>query len=200
MLGLGNPILCDDGVGIHVVRAAATRCQGRAIAFAEASVGGLRLLDVLAGYDRVIMVDAIRTPGGKPGDVYRLHPYDLPSSLHSGSSHDLSLAEALALGQSLAMPLPADDSIVILAIEVEDTLSFGETCTPLVRAAILRAADLVLAELQPVPMHTRVWILPPSGSSRQNHCSGRPGPTSHRSPAATPGTAGQNCKHVEEGV
>jgi hydrogenase maturation protease len=108
----------------------------------------LRLLDTIAGYERVIMVDAIQTPGGKPGDIYRLRPNDLQASLHSGSTHDLSLSGALALGRSMGMALPDDESIFIIAIEVEDVLTFGETCTPTVAAAIPRAVEAVLADLE----------------------------------------------------
>jgi hydrogenase maturation protease len=148
VLGLGNPILTDDGVGIYVVRAAAARCQRDNVTFAEASVGGLRLLDTIAGYERVIVVDAIRARDGKPGDVYRLQPSHLQTSLHSGSTHDLSLAGALALGRRMGMALPDDESISIIAIEVEDVLTFGESCTPVVTAAIPRAVEAVLAELE----------------------------------------------------
>ena len=148
ILGLGNPILTDDGVGIHVVRAVAARCQVDGVAFAEASVGGLRLLDAIAGYERVIMVDAIQTHDGKPGDIYRLPPDGLRASLHSGSTHDLSLSGALALGRGMGMTLPDDRSISIVAIEVEDVLTFGEVCTPTVAAAIPHAVEMVLAELE----------------------------------------------------
>lgn len=149
VLGLGNTILTDDGVGIHVVRAVATRCQWDDVTFTEASVGGLRLLDVITGYERLVIIDAIQTTGGKPGDVYRLHPDDLQASLHSGSTHDLSLLGALALGRGLDMSLPDNEAIVIIAIEVEDVLTFGETCTPRVQAAIPRAVQMVLEEALP---------------------------------------------------
>ena len=147
VIGLGNPLLTDDGVGILVVRAAETRCQQDGVTFAEASVGGLRLLDCLAGYERVIIVDAIQTRDGRPGDLHRLHPNDLPATTHSGSTHDLSLPGALALGRGVGLALPADRAIAIIAIEVEDVLTFGETCTPAVAAAIPRAVEAVLAEL-----------------------------------------------------
>jgi hydrogenase maturation protease len=147
VLGLGNPILTDDGVGIYVMRQVAERSRSENVAFAEASVGGLRLLDVLAGYDRVIMVDAIQTPNGKPGDVLRLHPNDVMASKHSDSTHDLSFPAALALGRSLGMALPADEDITILAIEADDVLTFGEQCTPGVGAAIPRVVETVLAEI-----------------------------------------------------
>lgn len=148
VLGLGNPILTDDGVGIHVVRAAAAQCSPEnGVTFAEASVGGLRLLDILVGYDRVVMVDAIRTLGGRPGEVYRLHPGALRGSLHSGSTHDVSLCDALHLGRGLGMTLPGDEVITILAVEVEDVLTFGETCTAAVGAAIPRVVQMVLEEM-----------------------------------------------------
>jgi len=152
VLGLGNPILTDDGVGIQVVQAAAARRSPTdAVTFAEASVGGLRLLDFLVGYDRVVMVDAIRSHDGRPGEIYRLCPSDLPASIHSGSTHDLSFREALGLGRRLGMVLPEDKEIVLLAVEVEDILTFGDSCTPAVTAAIPRIVDAVLAQLDLSP-------------------------------------------------
>ncbi len=154
VLGMGNTILCDDGIGIYVAREAAKRFSRdnvndvNDVDFAEASVGGMRLLDVIGGYERVIMVDAI-LPGEdrEPGAVRRLSPNDLRLSLHSGSTHDLSLPGALALGRGMGLTLPEDDDFVIIAIVVDDVLTFGETCTPAVEAAIPHAVETVLAEL-----------------------------------------------------
>ncbi|MGD2041908.1 MAG: hydrogenase maturation protease [Anaerolineae bacterium] len=151
VLGLGNPILTDDGIGIRVVREAATRCPNGKASFAEASLGGLRLLDVINGYDRVILVDAIQTRGGTPGDIYYMGPGDLMASLHSDSSHDLSLPGALKLGRRLGMQVPDDDAFEIIAIEVKDVLTFGETHTPAVSAAIPHAVDAVLAAVDASP-------------------------------------------------
>ncbi|MDY7079224.1 MAG: hydrogenase maturation protease [Chloroflexota bacterium] len=147
VLGMGNTILCDDGIGIYVTQAVAKRCQRDDVDFVEASVGGLRLLDVIGGYERIIMVDAIQTRGGNPGDVYRLHPNDVRASLHAGSTHDLSLPGALTLGRGMGMTLPKDEDFVIIAIEAEDVLTFGEECTPSVEVAIPRAVEAVLEEL-----------------------------------------------------
>jgi hydrogenase maturation protease len=153
VLGLGNPILTDDGVGILIVREVQSQLLSRTepageakpgICFAEASVGGFRLLEVLAGHDRAILVDAIQTPGGTPGAIHRLQVSDLSSSLHSGSTHDLTLAGALALGRALGMALPTDEAMEIIAVEVDDVLTFGEGCTPSVEAAIPEAVQLVL--------------------------------------------------------
>ena len=152
VLGLGNPILTDDGVGIHVVRAAAALGSACEVDMQEASVGGLRLLEIISGYDQVILVDALQTGGGNPGDVLRLSCAELPCLRHSGCSHDLSLTGALALGQTLGLELPAAESIRVVGVEVEDVLTFGESCTPAVAAAIPTAVGAVLAELEGLPL------------------------------------------------
>ena len=148
VLGLGNLILTDDGVGIYVAREVAARLPaGNGVAFAEASVGGLRLLDLLAGHDRVILVDAIQTRDGQPGDIHRLTAAGLWASRHAGSTHDLSFGGALVLGRSIGMDLPADEDITIVAVEVADVLTVSEGCTPAVAAAIPAAAEVVLGLL-----------------------------------------------------
>ncbi len=153
LLGLGNPILTDDGIGVYVVRAVAdrwtgvARSAGTSVEFQEACVGGLRLLEVIVGYERLILVDAILTPDGVPGQIYRLTPDDLRTSLHAGSTHDLSFQGALAWGRQIGMVLPPPESISMIAIEAEDVLTFGEALTPAVAAALLDAVDTVLGEL-----------------------------------------------------
>lgn len=146
ILGLGNPLLTDDGVGIHIVRALAGQLDRPDIEVVEASLGGLRLLDTVAGCDRLILVDAIQT-GGRAGQVHRLTSNDLLSSLHAGSSHDLSLSAALELGRQLGLILPEDEVITIVAVEVEDVLTFGETCTPQVQAIIPQVVQMVHGEV-----------------------------------------------------
>ncbi len=139
VLGLGNPILTDDGVGIYVAREVAARHPaGNGVTYAEASVGGLRLLDLIAGHDRVILVD------GQSGDIHHLTAAGLWASRHAGSTHDLSFGGALILGRSIGMSLPADENITIVAVEVEDVLTVSEGCTPAVAAAIPAAAEVVM--------------------------------------------------------
>ncbi len=149
VLGLGNPILRDDGVGWAVVTEAERRWQRaardgpRAVSFDTVAVGGLALMEALVGCDRAILVDATQTPGGLPGTIYRLAPADLPTR-HADAVHDASLADALELGRRLGAHLPRH--IAIIAVEAGDVLDFGEALTPPVAAAVDRAADLVLAE------------------------------------------------------
>ena len=148
ILGLGNPILSDDGVGIWVARALRGRALPPSVFFAEASIGGLRLLEIIAGYERVILVDAICSPQGFPGEISLLQPQDLKTSLHSGSAHDLSLSGALKLGRELGMDIPPDLNIKIVAICVEEVQTLGEKMTPAVEASVPQAVEAVLEILK----------------------------------------------------
>ena len=148
IIGLGNPILTDDGIGVKVAYAVKDRlplARQDDITVTEASVGGLCLMEMMVGYDRVILVDAIQMPGGQPGAIHCLALDDITSAIptqHSASTHDMNLSTALEMGRRLGMALP--ETIEILAVEAEDVLTFGETCTPAVAAAIPVATDLVL--------------------------------------------------------
>jgi hydrogenase maturation protease len=149
VLGLGNPILRDDGVGIAVARAVAgclkPPAPGDTVVVAEASVGGLRLLDWLAGYDRAVLIDAIQTAAGVPGAVYRLDSSQFAACRHASSSHDADLATALEIGRQLGLPLPAE--IQVIAVEAADVTTFGEDLTLAVAAAIPIAVEAVLNSL-----------------------------------------------------
>lgn len=146
VLGLGNPILTDDGVGPLVAKEIRDRVDRREVTVTEASQAGLNLLDLLAGYDRTIIIDAIQTVGGKAGQIYRLESGALNATRHATSTHDINLATALELGNKLGLALPKQ--IDIFAIEVADTSTFSEECTPRVREAIPVCAEIIIRELE----------------------------------------------------
>lgn len=146
VLGLGNPILRDDSIGLRVAQALRPLLHDAAgIEVDEDYHGGLRLMERLIGFDRAIIIDAIRT-GAPIGTCHLLHPGDMPTR-HSASSHDVDLATALQLGRESGARLPATDEVQLIAIEVADVETFGEDLTPEVEAAIpsaIRAAQMML--------------------------------------------------------
>lgn len=153
VVGLGNPILTDDGVGVKVAYAVEEALSPEAkenIFVTEASVGGLRLMELLEGYDHAIIVDAFKGHNGaKPGTIYRMTLDDLRDispTQHSASPHDASLVTALALGIEMGMVLPG--TISIIAVEVENILDFNVEPTPAVAAVIPEVTGMVLAELR----------------------------------------------------
>jgi hydrogenase maturation protease len=144
VVGLGNPILSDDGIGIRVAQAVRERLGETEVEFLEASLGGLRLAEQLEGYDRAILIDAIQTRGGTPGAIYRLTLDDIPS-YNADGAHDASLKTALRLVRQQGGHVPGE--MAVIAIEAVNMLDFGETLTPAVEAAIPAAVLAVLDEL-----------------------------------------------------
>lgn len=145
IIGLGNPILTDDGVGNRVAAEVKRGLESQGPTVLESSLGGLRMLDILAGYERAIIIDSIQTKNGKPGQIHRLDAEDFNSARHTSSSHDVSFATALEFGQKIGMELPR--KIDIFAVEVTEVNTFSETCTPEVERAIPICAAMVLEEL-----------------------------------------------------
>ena len=157
VIGLGNPILTDDGVGVRVAyavqEALASKPYGD-VTVTEASVGGLHLMELMVGYDRAILIDALSPSGSErserndPGTVQRLTLDDLrriSPTQHSASAHDTNLVTALETGRRMGFSLPRQ--VLIYAIQVENVSDFGERPTPAVAAAIPQVLDAVLADL-----------------------------------------------------
>ncbi len=143
VVGLGNTLLGDDGVGQRAMRCARTLWQGDTrTRFEEDSYGGLRLMERLVGYRRAIIVDAI-VSAEKAGTVLELSLSDLPTA-HSGSSHDADLPTALAIGRHAGAALPDDERIVLVASEAADIHTFSLSCTQDVEAAIPLATTMIL--------------------------------------------------------
>ena len=149
VLGLGNPILTDDGVGVRVAEQVRVCLPENAqVEVTEASVGGLALMEAMLGFERVILIDAIQQEGWVPGAIRRLSLEDLQRispTQHSASPHDASLATALQTGELLGLPLPRE--ITIFAVQVENVTDFSDQPTPAVASAIPQAAAAVLSEL-----------------------------------------------------
>lgn len=145
ILGLGNPILSDDGIGLRVARALQSKCNQPEVTVMETGMAGLGLLDLLVGYDRAIIIDGVQTAGGKAGQIYRLKPDAFNATRHTGTPHDVNFTTALELGNRLGLALP--QQITIFAIEVGDIITFSERCTPKVEQMIPLAVDMVIQEL-----------------------------------------------------
>ena len=145
VLGTGNPILSDDGVGIRVAHEVGKKLNDPQITISETSAAGLSLLDSIVGYDEVIIIDAIQTKEGHVGQIYRMKPEDFSFAKHLSSPHQINLVTALELGKMLNLAMPP--TITIFAVEAKDITSFSEKCTPAVEQAIPEVVKMVLQEL-----------------------------------------------------
>ncbi len=145
VLGLGNTILSDDGVGVYAARSLREELDDRTDV-REAELAGFDLVEMLSGYERAVIIDAIELDGEVPGTVFRLVPDDLRITPRLASFHDIDIVTALALGERLGLEMPS--SVVIYAVQVEDALTLGERCLPAVEAVIPGLVKEIAEELR----------------------------------------------------
>jgi len=151
VLGLGNTILCDDGVGIYVAREVRERLVGAADV-REAELAGFDLIEILRGYERAFIIDAIQLDDEEPGSVFRMKPDDIRITPRLASFHDIDLVTALALGKRLGVPMPSE--VVIYGVQGEDTRTLREGCTEAVARMVPLLAAEIAGEIEGSPHQT----------------------------------------------
>jgi len=128
VIGLGNPLLGDDGIGIRLVNDLAAEYAGSAIEFADAGTSGMRVLHLIAGRKKAVIIDGALMHAD-PGTIRRFTPGDLITRnlLAHLTNHEGNLLEILDLSRRLG-ELP--EQIVIFGIEPA-SISPGEALSPI---------------------------------------------------------------------
>jgi hydrogenase maturation protease len=150
VIGLGNPLLGDDGVGWRVADRVEELLRANPAGYARGveidrlGVGGLALMERLTGFDAAVFVDAAEFRDRPIGEVRTRSLAELEEygPGHLDSAHDSSLAAALALGRRLGAHLP--DRIEVVTIQVRSNDVFGDVLSPAVAAAVPAAVALVM--------------------------------------------------------
>ncbi len=118
VLGLGNDLYGDDGVGVEVVR----RLREKA-AVEECSLSGLALLDVITGCDRLLLVDTIKRPRPRTGKISILRGEDL-RAIPGPSPHYVSVPQMIEIGRRVGLRVPSE--IIVVAVETKNMHRLGE--------------------------------------------------------------------------
>ena len=147
VLGIGNPLLGDDGVGVHVARQLRTRISHPLITIDESYTGGMNLLDLIRGYDRAILIDTVHKKEQSIGTIDRYDLSDLPTT-HSCNPHDTSLSEAIMLARNLGdKDIP--NEIIIYGISLQKHCRvFTEQLSHPIQTAIPKTIDLIITDLE----------------------------------------------------
>jgi hydrogenase maturation protease len=139
--------MSDDAVGLHVARELRRRIGASEADVDEASTTGLRLLDLVQGYRKLIVIDAIQTGKAPPGTLHRV-----PLTMSSGTQrliwqHGIDFATTIRFGRQVGMCMPS--VVAIYGVEVRDPYCFGEELSPEIQAAVPGIARTIVGEAFP---------------------------------------------------
>jgi hydrogenase maturation protease len=158
VLGVGSPLMGDDGLGVDVVERLRTGWEGDSgLALLDGGTWGMRVLPFIETAQRLLIVDAIKN-GGAPGDVVRLDGDEIPRHLRQKlSPHQIELGEVLAVAE-LRGNFPSEAiamGIEPARIELMDGLS------PTVEQSVPTLIEAIEAQL-------RTWGHRPTGRSDES--------------------------------
>jgi len=172
IIGLGNPILSDDSVGIKVARILQERVKDGTVPdlrtglpvslgevvesglspsaninidVVEIYAGGIRLMDAMVGYERAVIIDAMVTGKVSPGSLQTLPLSALISTRNMACMHDTNISTALELGKMIGLKLP--DHISIFGIEAKDVETFSEELTEEVEKAVPEVVENIIKNI-----------------------------------------------------
>lgn len=144
VLGIGNVLMQDEGVGVHAAKALLQHYDlAENVEVVDGGTTGMELLPLLEGVDHLIVVDAIRV-GQPPASVVRLEGDQVPAFFKTKlSPHQIGLSDVLA---ALAFKGSAPGHVVLIGVEPVQ-LSLGLELSPEVKAHLDEVVNLVVAEL-----------------------------------------------------
>ena len=143
ILGLGNTILSDDGAGLIIARQ--IKKYFPRIDVKETSLSGAFLLDYIVEYERLIIIDSIKTGETEPGTVHKLSLNHLKTTVAEGPPHGLNLATVIELAKIQGEKIPDID---IYAIEIEDNTTFSERLTATLENKLPQIIKQIVEDLQ----------------------------------------------------
>jgi hydrogenase maturation protease len=144
---MGNTLLNDDAIGIIIVRYLWNYLRNYSnIEFKESSWGGFKIIDLIKGYDYLIVIDSIKTGSARPGHIHKLKSIDLLPTLRLNSYHDINFITAIKLAEALKEKMPED--IDIFAVEVENNYVIVEDITEKIRKSIEKCSKLIIRMLR----------------------------------------------------
>ncbi len=174
VLGMGNDLYGDDGVGLHAVRLlkdewAEETASGKpssSVEFVECLLSGAALLDVIHGYDALVVIDTIMKAEPITGRISILDAADI-RDFPGPSPHYVSVPQVLAIGREIGLKMPR--TVVIIAVEAKDLFRLGEGMSEDMHTRlpdILEVAKDVLHRLAAQPANGSIHAEEPAVRSR----------------------------------
>jgi hydrogenase maturation protease len=144
ILGVGNLLLSDEGVGVHVANELMKMELPSEVAVVEGGTDGFGLLNIITEADRLIVIDAVKG-GGAPGSIYRFNINEVQScpSGFKTSVHQISILEVISLSGLIGKT----PHTIVIGIEPK-SFDIGMELSTEIKAKIPRIIELIFDELK----------------------------------------------------
>jgi hydrogenase maturation protease len=143
LIGLGNPIMSDDGVGLLVGRRVHRRLKGYDLDLACGA--GLHVMDSILGYRRAVIIDSMVTGSVPVGSVARIDPGAGIETRRAGHSHGVGFFEAIEIARACGASLP--DEILVYGIEVADPFTIGDEVSKAVMNKLDEIIEFIIEDI-----------------------------------------------------
>jgi hydrogenase maturation protease len=153
VIGLGNPVLTDDAVGIRISELLENNLpqitfpENTEVHITQNESGGWDILDLAVGFDVMILIDALLDKSLKPGEM-RWYSDKVFTSIRLSGVHSMDVFSAVEYGKSLKLKVP--EQILVLGVGVMDILTFSEKCTPAIEAVIETGKNEIIEKIQSI--------------------------------------------------
>jgi len=140
ILGIGNLLQSDEGLGVHIVNQIAQNVEiPEDVEVVDGGTAGFDLLPLMQGREKIIIVDAL-VVDDEPGSVYRFKPEQIRSARTRFSLHDVGIIEIIELLKLLG----ENPDIEIIGVVPEDITTLNMDITPRVRESIPKVIEQIM--------------------------------------------------------
>ncbi|MHA1668899.1 MAG: hydrogenase maturation protease [Candidatus Heimdallarchaeaceae archaeon] len=151
IIGLGNPIVGDDAIGIKVVEYIKDNYSFPSYVdiLVDVSLAGIGLVELFRGYDKVILIDSMKSETVEPGEVIRLHPEQFAGAMHISDYHNMDFFTAYEFCKHMyGEEIPPNENIIILGIEIKYIQEFSDQLSLEIQSKFSKIVDFVYKEIK----------------------------------------------------
>lgn len=148
VLGIGNTICGDDGVGIIAVRflkESLDKATNKTVDIKEMEEANINILELLEGYKKLIVVDSICAKKAKAGAIRKLSPLTFKQKKQPYSSHQMGFNRVMDMAKTFKMDIP--EEIVIYAMAIKKTSFFKNGLSLTARKSLPALVNLLKKEV-----------------------------------------------------
>lgn len=146
IIGMGNDILMDSGIGPGIVKDLQNEIEGDLCDFLFFEIGSPEMVFQMAGYRQVFIIDAKKSENGKPGEVHCCSLKDYSTSFYLDNIHDFSLSDSLSLAGEMNVNLP--EEVYIITVEIQENMVFSMEFSPVMEECYPDIFDKVMGIIE----------------------------------------------------